>query len=74
MQHDLMLVIGLVILVFTIPAIVSAYSDNRPPRVAAIILLIGGGLVIIALTQKPGGYTVDDIPRAFTRVVAHYML
>lgn len=69
MQHDLILVIGLVILGFTIPAIVSAFSDGRAPRVAAIMLLIGGGLVTIALTQKPNGYTLEDIPHAFTRVV-----
>lgn len=74
MQHDLMLVIGLIILGFTIPSIVSAFSENRAPRVAALMLLIGGGLVVIALVQKPGGYTLNDIPHAFTRVVAHYLL
>lgn len=73
MQHDLMMVIGLIILVFSIPSIFSAFSENRAPRVAAIMLLIGGGLVVIALTQKPGGYTFRDIPHAFTRVVGYYL-
>lgn len=73
MQYDLYLVIGLVILGFTVPSIFSAFSDGRAPRAAAIMLLIGGGLVALAVTQKPMGYTLDDIPRAFVRVVGHYL-
>ncbi len=37
------------------------------------MLLIGGGLVAIALTQKPGGYALNDIPDAFVRVVAYFI-
>ncbi|SMH40901.1 hypothetical protein [Maritimibacter sp. HL-12] len=73
MQHDLQLVIGLVILGFTIPAIVAAYSEGQTPRVAALVFLIGGGLVAWAVLQKPQGYTLDDIPQAFVRVIGHYI-
>lgn len=73
MQNDLFLVIGLVVLVFTIPAIVSALTNHRAPRYAAISFLIGGGLVAIALTQKPGGYTLQDIPVAFSEVIGFYL-
>ncbi len=73
MQFDIYLVIGLVILVFSIPSIVSSYSEGRAPRIAAIMLLIGGGMVVYALTQKVGGYTFEDIPRAFVRVVGHFL-
>lgn len=73
MQFDLFLVTGLVILGFTIPAIFSAFSEGRAPRAAAIMLLIGGGLAAIAMTQKPGGYTMEDIPKAFVRVVGYYL-
>ncbi len=67
------MVIGVIILGFTVPSIVSAFSEGRAPRVAAIMLLIGGGLVAIALTQKPGGYALNDIPDAFVRVVAYFI-
>lgn len=73
MQHDLMIVIGLIVLVFTVPSVFSAISEGRAPRIASIMLLIGGGLIIIALTQKPGGYTFRDIPQAFTRVVGYVL-
>ncbi|MEP5153697.1 hypothetical protein [Planktotalea sp.] len=68
MSHDLALVLGLVIAGFSIPAIVSAFSDGRTPRAAALTIMIGGGLVAWALTGKPGGYTLEQIPEVFVKV------
>jgi hypothetical protein len=73
MTQDLMLVIGLVISGFSIPPIFGALSEGRSPRVSAIMVMIGGSLVVIALSQKPGGYTLRDVPEAFVRVVAYYI-
>ena len=73
MQFDTYLVIGLIILGFSIPSIVSAYSEGRAPRIAAIMLLIGGGLVAYAVTQNPIGYTLEDIPQAFVRVIGQFV-
>jgi hypothetical protein len=73
MQYDLYLVIGLVIVGFAIPSMVSAYAESRAPRAAAIVLLIGGGLVTYAVTQSPEGYRLEDIPHAFVRVIAQIM-
>lgn len=73
MDHDLALVIGLVVAVFSIPALVSAFSERRAPRVAAIAIIVGGGLVAWAVTQKPGGYQIDQIPNVVVKVVARYV-
>ncbi len=73
MDSDLALVIGLVIAVFSIPSVISAFSDGRAPRVAAFALIAGGALAAWAVTQKPGGYTVNDVPQAFVKVVARYI-
>ncbi len=70
METDLALVIGLIILVLSAPAIISAISDGRAPRTAAFALVIGGGLVVYALTQKPGGYALNEVPQAFIKVIA----
>lgn len=70
MSFDLTLTIGALILVFAIPAVVSAFSDGRAPRVAAVMVLIGGGMVAWAVTQKPGGYVLTEIPSVFIGVIA----
>lgn len=68
MSHDLALVLGTIIAGFSIPAIVSAFSDNRAPRAAALMILLGGGLIAWAVMEKPGGYTMDQIPEVFLKV------
>lgn len=62
------LVIGMVIAGFSIPAIVSAFSDSRTPRAAALMVMLGGGMIAWAVTGKPGGYTLDGIPEVFVKV------
>lgn len=70
--QDLFLVIGIVLVGLSVPSILGALAERRTPRVAAISILIGGALILMALNQKPGGYTLREIPEAFIRVVAHY--
>ena len=70
MTFDTYLTIGAVILVFAIPAVVSAISDGHAPRAAAIMVLIGGGLMVGASTQKPGGYEFTELPEVFVSVAA----
>lgn len=70
MNTDLMLVIGIVLAVLAVPSVLSALNDGRAPRLAAVVVLIAGGLLVVALSQKPGGYELRDIPNAFYRVIA----
>lgn len=72
MDPDTSLIAGLVLAVFTLPAIVSAFSDGRAPRVATIVMMAAGGLMVFALTRKPGGYSLHDIPKVFFEVVGKY--
>lgn len=73
MDPDLFLVLGIVIGALAVPSILSAVSDNRAPRASALTILIAFGLVFFAFSQKPGGYTMDDIPRAFVEVVSRFI-
>jgi hypothetical protein len=70
---DLIFVIGIVVLVLSFPVIVGAYAEGRPPRTAAIMILIGGGLVALAVWQRPGAYTLEGIPGTFVRVIGQYI-
>ena len=71
MTQDIYLVIGILLIGFSIPSMFGALADRRSPRVAAVVIVVGGCLILLALSQKPGGYPLDDIPRAFIRVLAY---
>ena len=73
MDTDLMLVVGLLICVLAIPTLLSAFSDSRPPRAGAIMVLIGGVLLATALTQKPSGYTFAEVPEVVFRVIGRFL-
>lgn len=72
-DSDVLLVGGLLIAAFAIPAGFSAFSEGRPPRAAAVALALGAVLVAVAVFQRPGGYSPDQIPAAFARVAARLL-
>ena len=73
MSTDLALFLGVVIGVLTIPAILSAVLDGSAPRVAAIAVIVSGGLMVYAVYNKPGGYSISDLPEVFTSVVSQFV-
>ncbi|SLN20495.1 hypothetical protein TRL7639_00508 [Falsiruegeria litorea R37] len=73
MDTDLMLVLGMVVAVLSIPSMISAYSDDRPIRASAIVLLMSLGAVVYAIFSHPGGYTFEQIPEVFFGVVARFL-
>jgi hypothetical protein len=73
MDTDLMLVAGLLICVLAIPALLSAFSESRAPRAGAIMVLIGGVLLVVALSQRPTGYSFAEIPDVIVKVISRYI-
>lgn len=73
MDTDLALITGIFLVILAIPSALSALIDGRAPRVAAIVVLIGGGLVVLAVTGHPGGYSPKALPEVFFRVVARFI-
>jgi hypothetical protein len=73
MDTDLFLTIGVVLGVLTIPSLLSAWTEGRAPRFGAIMLIAAIGLIAVALTQKPGGYTFSEIPDVMVTVVSRYV-
>ena len=68
MDPDTFFVFGLVLGVLSVPAVVSAISDGRAPRLASIILVIAGAMVVYAISQKPAGYAMEDVSAVFATV------
>ena len=71
MDPDLIFVVGFIIAVLSIPAMVSAFSDSRSPRVPAIVVLIGGLLIGYAMNEKPGAYGFETFPDVFVGVIGN---
>ena len=73
MDPDLAVVFGVLLGVFSIPAVMSAISDGRAPKVAAFAIIASGGLILWAITEKPGGYSINEIPDLIVSVIARYL-
>ncbi|MCR8549373.1 hypothetical protein M4578_16195 [Salipiger sp. P9] len=69
MHPDQYLVLGLFLAVIAIPAIISAYSDSRPPRVGAVVAVAAAAVLLHGNTKQPGGYRLTDIPTAVYGVI-----
>lgn len=69
MDFDLFFVLGLCLSALSIPAVLSAISNSHPPRLAAVTLIIGGGMVVYAVMQNPGAYNVAGTPEVFINVI-----
>jgi hypothetical protein len=73
LDNDLVLVVGIILAVLSIPSILSAISDRRAPRASAITVLIAGGLILFAVQGKPGGYSLEQMPDVVMSLIARYM-
>jgi hypothetical protein len=73
MDTDLMLVLGISLGVLSIPSMISAFTDGRSPRFAAVTILIAGALLVFALGSRPSGYALNEVFGAFERVWARYL-
>jgi uncharacterized membrane protein len=62
MDTDLLLTLGIVLAVLSIPTLLSAWVEGRVPRLGALFLLTAIVMIIYAVTTRPGGYAFDEIP------------
>ena len=72
MTSDLSLVAGICLFALSLPSFLNAYTHGRSPRVAALFAVIGLGLIVYANSARIGGYSVQEIPAAFSRVIGQF--
>ena len=70
MDPDLFMVIGLVLIGLAALSLISAFTDGRMPRAAAVMMIAATILIALAVSKRPGGYAWEDVPGAFVRVIA----
>ena len=73
MDTDLFLVIGIVVCALAIPSLLSAWVEGRVPRAGSVMVLIGGVLIVTALTQHSRGYSFSEMPDLFFSVIGRYL-
>ncbi|MGR3511294.1 MAG: hypothetical protein ACU0GG_00915 [Paracoccaceae bacterium] len=66
---DLIMCLGVVAIFLAFPSAVGAFSRGAPPRGAILSLVIGGCMIVYANASRPGGYSVEEMPSLFLKVV-----
>jgi formate-dependent nitrite reductase membrane component NrfD len=62
MDTDLVLTLGIVLLVVTVPSLLAAWVEGRFPRLGAIMTVASIAMIVTAVLSKPGGYVFNDVP------------
>ncbi len=73
MDSELLLIIGVVVAVMSVPAVISAFGAGRPPRAATVAAVVGGALIVSAIAMHPGGFKAQDLPEIAARVIDRYL-
>lgn len=73
MDSDTALVSGMLLVVLSIPALLSAWSDKRLPVIGTLLLFIGCALAVWAWRMKPGGYSLDQMPELIYGTIARVL-
>ena len=70
MDTDLVLTVGVVLLVLSLPSLMSAWVEGRFPRVGFVMLTAALAMILTAHLYRPGGYRLDELPGAVLNVLA----
>ena len=62
MDTDLVLTLGIVLLVVTVPSLLAAWVEGRFPRLGAFMTVASIAMIVTAVLSKPGGYVFNDVP------------
>lgn len=66
---DFVFILGLLMGALAFPTLLSAFSEGRAPRLAALLIVMSISMISFAALQRPTGYTLAEVPQVFERVV-----
>ncbi|MBO9395673.1 hypothetical protein J7399_09610 [Shimia sp. R9_1] len=70
MTTDYLITIGLLVGVFSIPAMISAYADDRFPRAPMAAFVLSAAVITLAVLLNPARYSFGELPNVVVRVIA----
>lgn len=70
MDTDLVLTIGVLLIVLSLPSLLSAWVESKFPRLGAALLLVALGMILTAVTVRPGGYAFNEVPGVMLEVAS----
>jgi len=70
MSFDILLVTGSILAVLSLVSILNALIEKRRPRVASVVVVISGGMLVVAAGRARDGFQFSDIPNAYINVIA----
>lgn len=73
MDTDLIIVVGILSVLLAVPTLLASWVDGSVPRSGAILVLVGGVLIVVALNQHGRGYTIAEMPDVFMRVIGRFL-
>ena len=73
MASDMLLVVGTVLVVLSLPSFLNAYTESRSPRMATGMCLFAAAAFLVANQLQPRGISMSDVPLAFARVIGPLM-
>lgn len=73
MDLDLIFVGGLLLALFSIPALVSALSDRRWPTFALVLAVAGGLGIAYAMQEDQSRYTIANIDDVVVEVLGRIL-
>ncbi|WP_319825088.1 hypothetical protein [Thalassovita sp.] len=73
MDPDTIFVVGLFLGIMSVPSMVSAWSEGNVPRVAAVVAILGGAMMVWAHSQQVGGYKFEEIPGLVVKVIGKFI-
>lgn len=62
MDTDLILTLGIVLMILTVPSLLSAWVDGRIPRLGALMVVASTSMIVTAMVTRPAGYRFEEIP------------
>ena len=73
MDYDLLLILGLAMLLLSIPSLMAALIDDRLPLVAGFGILMGVALAAWGLIGRDTPFNPATLPHVFFEVLGRYL-